>query len=369
MLFFGGEDGANSFDPKQMKRENSAAKLYINAIEVLNKPADLIIGDQLKSSIEEISHLELTSDQSSFSFQFSAIDNVLNSNFHYAYRLKGFDKDWITAKKERIATYTNIPYGHYTFEVKAGSKKSEWEIEPKTIDIHIKAPIWLSFYAYVVYAVVFILLILGFITWFNLKNKLAKEAWQNNQEKELYALKMNFFAKMSHEIQTPLTLILGPIGDMLERAGQTGNQLLNQRLTMIKNNAQRLSRIATELMTVRNKELGKLRILASYNNLTKHLKNIALSFSEQARFKNIDFILEFPDNDIHIWYDSEKIEHVVYNLLSNAFKFTPTEGSVVLKILHQPEEKSIEIKITDSGAGIPADELEDIFKLFLSLGT
>ncbi|MCF8274441.1 MAG: response regulator [Flavobacteriaceae bacterium] len=363
-FYFGNEDGANSFSPKNMDKKEINAKLYINNIEILNKPANLLIPDQVEKGIENVNELKLNSNQSSFSFQFSAIDNVLNSNYHYAYKLSGFDNEWIIPKKDRIASYTNIPYGKYTFEVKAGSKPGIWDISTKTISINIKAPWWLSNLAFILYFLLSIMLIYGIIIWLRLRNKLIKEMWQNNKEKELYALKMNFFAKMSHEIQTPLTLILGPISDMLERAGANGNQLLEQRLLMINNNAKRLSRIAMELMTVRNKELGKLRIFATKNDLIDDLKRIALSFSEQARFKNIDFLQEYPNESIQIWYDVDKIEHVIYNLLSNAFKFTPKEGIITLKVILNTNEEFVEISVVDSGPGIPKDELDDIFKLF-----
>jgi len=364
MLYFGGKYGLNSFLPTRLNKQQTKAKLYINSIEILNKPINVMLPDQIKERIEDLKSLKLESNHTSFSFQFSAIDNVLNSNYNYAYKLNGFDKDWITPKNDRIASYTNIPYGKYTFKVKAGSKKGEWDIESKTIDIYIKPPFLLSPYAYILYVILFSFFIYGLFVWLRLKNKLAKEEWRNKQEKELYALKMNFFAKMSHEIQTPLTLILGPIEDMLERAGVNGNQLLKQRLLIIKNNAKRLSRIATELTTIRNKELGKLRIFASKNNLIDHFKNIALSFKEQARFKNIDFIQQYPEEEINIWYDTDKMEHVIYNLLSNAFKFTPREGTITLKITKVINEDFVEFSIIDSGHGIPKDELDDIFKLF-----
>ena len=169
---------------------------------------------------------------------------------------------------------------------------------------------------------------------------------------------------MSHEIQTPLTLILRPINNMLERAEANKNQLLRQCLLIINNNVIRLSRIAMELMILRNKELGKLRVLVSKNDLTAHLKKIAISFSEQARFKNIDFIQKLPKATTEIWYDKDKIEHVIYNLLSNAFKFTPKEGVVSLEVVVNSKEEALTISVTDSGPGIPKDELEDIFKLF-----
>ena len=363
-LYFGNEYGVNVFDPIRMDKKESHPKLYINQIEILNKPARNIIPDQIKGYTENIKSLKLDHNQSSFSFHFSAIDKVLNTNYNYAYRLKGFQDDWIFPKNNRTASYTNIPYGNYIFEVKAGSKKGEWDIAIKTIDIKINPPWWYSIWAYILYLLLALFIIYSIVVWLRLKNRLAKEAWHNNKEKELYALKMNFFAKMSHEIQTPLTLILGPIGDMLSRAGANGNQLLKQRLTMINNNANRLSRIAMELMTVRNKELGKLRLFASKNDLIDHLKGISVSFSEQARFKNIDFIQKYPEDAINLWYDRDKIEHVIYNLLSNAFKFTPLEGTITLKVVLNSNDETVIISVLDSGPGIPKEELDDVFKLF-----
>lgn len=363
LLFFGGDQGVSGFQPSIMEKKDTSAKLFIQNLEILNKSAFQIIGDQLKNGIEDIKSLKLDRDQSSFSFKFSAIDNLLNPNYHYAYRLKGFDKDWISAKKERLATYTNIPHGHYTFEVKAGTAKDTWDIDPIAIDINIK-PIWYkSNVALLIYFILISLLVYGIFVWIQLKNKLEKEEWKNSKEKELYALKMDFFTKMSHEIQTPLTLILGPIDDMLQRESTNGNALLRQRLSMLKNNAHRLSRIVTDLITIRNKELNTLRIYASQNNLTVHLKNIALSFSEQARFKSINFHQDFPKEDLVIWYDFDKIEHVCYNLISNAFKFSPIGGDITLKI-EQSTKDYVDISIKDSGPGIPKEELDLIFELF-----
>lgn len=364
ILYFGGDFGVNSFLPEKMSKKVSDAKLYINYLEILNKPGEEIIGDQLKNGIENLKEINLESSQSSFSFQFSAIDDLINPNYHYEYKLEGFDKDWILARKDRIATYTNIPSGNYLFKVRAGSKKGVWDISPKELKINIKPFWWNSNLAYLFYFLFISAVVYGFIVWFRLKSKLVKEMLDNNQEKEIYALKMNFFAKMSHEIQTPLTLILGPIADMLQRADSNGNNLLKQRLQMISNNANRLSRIATELMTVRNKELGKLKVYASENDLIGHLKKIATSFSEQARFKKIDLIQNYPKKEILVWYDLDKIEHVFYNLLSNAFKFTPIEGIVKIKVEENLKKGIVKISIIDSGPGIPEKDLKDIFKLF-----
>lgn len=361
-LYFGGDDGVSAFYPHSMKKNKPTSHLVISQIDVLNKPAAILIPDQIERGIENIESLRLKSDQSSFSFQFAAIGDVLNPDYTYTYRLRGFDREWIAPRGQRVATYTNIPPGEYVFEVKAGTKKGIWNIPAKRIKIFIKPPWWSSGIAYLAYTLIVGLLFLGIVFWVRLRNKLHREEFQFNKEKELYALKMNFFAKMSHEIQTPLTLITGPIDDMLQRAISNGNQLLRQRLSLIKNNAQRLSRISKGLMTVRDRELDKLRVYALRKNIIYDLRKIADSFSEQARFKNIDFVQDYPKEEVFLWYDAEKLEHIFYNLLSNAFKFTPRSGRIVLKV--KEGRKRLKICVIDSGPGIPLEEREDIFEMF-----
>lgn len=363
-LFFGSENGVNAFYPEKMIQRKTAPKLNISRIELLNKPAENLIPDQILNGVENLEILKLKSNQSSFSFQFAAVANVLNTNYHYAYRLKGFDEEWIVPKLDRTATYTNIPSGDYVFEVKAGTKPHLWDVGKKEIQISVASPWWLSPLAFTLYFLIISMIALATYRWVHLKLKFKKEEWAYQNEKEIYVVKMNFFAKMSHEIQTPLSLILGPIDDMLQKANINKNRLLIQRLNLIKNNAKRLSRISKDLTTIRNKELNHLKVQVTKNDIIKDLKTITLSFAEQARFKKIDFIQEFAENEIMLWYDFDKIEHIFYNLLSNAFKFTPSEGTILLKVERIAEKQKIKISIIDSGPGIPKKELKDIFTLY-----
>ncbi|GAB7086570.1 hybrid sensor histidine kinase/response regulator transcription factor [Marinifilum fragile] len=366
IIYFGGIEGVNYFNPNDMQTQKKDLNLYINHLEIVNRNAEEIIPEQVVNGIEQTKKLQFNYKQTSFSFQFSVIDDHLGPNYTYAYRLKGFNDNWITTSENRVATYTNIPYGDYTFEVKAGTKPNDWNISAKSIDIEILPPLWKRWWAYTIYFlllfVISFFIIRYYIMWVKLKQKLLVEELQNEKNKELYAMKMNFFAKMSHEIQTPLTLILSPIDNMIERA--EGNLLLSQRLQVIKNNATRLSRIAMELMTIRNKEMGKLTIRASEDNVVNHLNKVALSFMEQARFKHIDLILECESKKIMLWYDHHKLEHIIYNLLANAFKFTPRDGKITLEIKEDIDSNKVYIKVTDTGIGIPKHDLENIFNLF-----
>jgi len=364
ILYFGGINGLNYFHPKDLTKKTSLASLNINTIEILNQPAASLIPDQIPSGISKVDALQLKYGQSSFSFRFSAIDNILSPKYYYAYRLKGFNNDWITGGSERIATYTNIPSNSYTFEVRAGTKKGVWDIPVKKIAIIIEQPIWNKPIAYLIYLSLIGLVAYGLRRWYLLRKKLLFEKISHKNENELHELKMNFFAKMSHEIQTPITLILGPIEDMLKRSEQNGNLLLKQRLNIISYNTKRLSKIARELTLVRNKELDRLKLSITKNNLFKDIENISLSFKELARKKQIDFAINCPKNLSEAWYDREKIEHSLYNLLSNAFKFTPKEGNIQLTVIPIDSKRSIKLSVIDSGPGIPEAELNTIFELF-----
>lgn len=367
IMYFGGVGGLTYFNPSLMKTSPKKLNLYINKIEIVNQDAEQIIPQQLVEGIEHLKSLQLNHKQTSFSFQFSVVNDHLAPNYFYSYRLKGFDENWINTEKTRIASYTNIPYGDYTFEVRAGTKTNKWDIGLQKIQVKIQSPLWLRWWSYAIYILFFFsisfFILRYYLMWARLKKKLLVEELQNEKNKELYAMKMNFFVKMSHEIQTPLTLILSPIENMMERAED--NLLLKQRLQVIKNNANRLSRIALELMTVRNKELGKLKIKASLHNICKDIEKTALSFTEQARFKNIDFTLEGTNSsEIMLWYDQEKLEHILYNLLANAFKFTSREGKIKIIIKEDKTQDKLIIKIIDTGIGIPEADLKNIFKLF-----
>ncbi|WP_330097708.1 ATP-binding protein [Flagellimonas taeanensis] len=364
MLYFGGTHGLNYFDPNEISKKEGVSKLFLNSIEILNQPIEQLNPTFGSLSAYNLEKLDLNSDQSSFSFRFSAIDNILDPKYTYAYRLKGFNDEWIVSGQERLASYTNIPNGNYVFEVKAGTSKGLWNIPTKRIAVSIAPPLWQTPFAYVIYIILLGFIIYALRRWYLLKNKLLIEKLNHKKENELYDLKMNFFTKMSHEIQTPITLILGPLEDMLKQSKESGNLLLNQRLKIIENNGKRISKIARELTLMRNKEINELKLLATRNNLYDHIQDISLSFKEMARKKRIDFAINCPQNLHSAWYDKEKIEHVIYNLLSNAFKFTPKEGNVQLNVVPIDSKKQIKLWVSDTGSGIPKEELELIFDLF-----
>lgn len=368
-LYFGSRIGINYFSPKELTKKRPSAKLFIEGIEILNKPAVSIIPDQIHTTVQNIGHIDLDHDQASFSFNYVALDNVLSPSFHYAHRLVGYDDNWTNSDTPSKASYTNILPGDYEFHVRAGTNRGNWDLGQKTIRVHVAAPFYKQNWAIVLYILIALTLIYALYRWVSLKNRLITEELNHQADKTRYDLKMNFFAKISHEIQTPLTLILIPIENMMENAAKSGNELLQKRLKMISNNARRLSRIVFELTTVRNKELKQLKLNVAEYNIVKEVKEIASSFKEQAELKKIDFQTTYPKKDFNIWYDKDKIEHVLYNLFSNAFKFTPEGGSVKLSIWENLEEEKVMLSIKDTGPGIPKESLKHIFELFYQVET
>ena len=323
-----------------------------------------MLEDQITSDVFNLDHLKLENNQSSFSLKFSAIDNVLNQGFSYSYKLDGFDKEWKTVYTEGLATYTNIPPGKYTFDIKVNEINDTGLISRKKITITVKNPFWSTSIAYIVYFLLIGLVLYGILKWSYLRKKLLINKISRRKENELHDAKMSFFTKMSHEIQTPITLILGPIEDMLKRSETEGNLLLKERLSIISNNANRLSRIARELTLVKNKELNRLKLAVTKNDLYADITNTSLAFKELARSKKIDFSINCPKNLDDTWYDKEKLEYILFNLLSNAFKFTPKEGNVQLSVVPLNKKSFVKILVSDSGHGIKEDELNKIFKIF-----
>lgn len=363
-LYFGSRYGINYFSPDRITKKKPSARLFIEKIEILNQPASSIIPDQIKTTIQNVKKIDLNHDQTSFSFKYVAVDNVLSPSFYYSYRLKGYNDTWTNTDIPVNATYTKIPPGKYKFQVKAGTNKDNWDLGQKEIEVRVSPPFYQQNLAIALYILIALSLIYALYRWIALKQRLIAEELDHQADKARYDLKMNFFAKISHEIQTPLTLILIPIENMMQNAAKSGNELLQKRLKMISNNARRLSRIVFELTTVRNKELGQLKLAVTENDIVKEIKKIASSFREQAELKQIDFKSEYPKKDVRIWYDKSKIEHILYNLLSNAFKFTPEGGSVNLRMWEDKDEGQLKLSIEDSGPGIPEESLKHIFELF-----
>ena len=364
-LYFGGLNGLDGFNPKKIKKVPIISAIHINSLTILNKTASEILPEQIKNGLDNTNKITLKSDQASFSFRFSAMGNVFKANYYYAYRLKGFNDEWTITQKYRKATYTNIPPGKYTFEVKAGTIKGVWDIPKKQIQVVIKPPFWRHPIAYIIYFLLTIIIIYVAYRWILLKKDLMYQKIKNDHETKNHKEKMIFFSKMSHEIQTPLTLILGPIEEMLKTFKDNDCVKSQYRnLKVVLNNARRLSKIAMALTTIKDKETGLLKLNVSQQDLIKMMTEISESFSQQAKLKDIHFKQRYFKESLLTWFDNEIIEHIIYNLLSNAFKYISPKGTITLAVDENKIKERIIITVEDTGFGISQKDKEDIFKLF-----
>lgn len=367
-FYFASSTGMNYFDPAVLSKSEVDAKLNFTAIDIQGKPARAVLPEQLENGISKIRHLSLTNDQSSFSFRFQAIDNLLSPNYNYSYKLVGFDREWRSANNSRTATYTNIPSGDYEFIVRAGNELGAWNLGEKAIRIHIDRPPYLQWWALILYGLILLGIGLAVFRWLLLKRNLALERMAHERDAEVYDMKMNFFAKLSHEIQTPLTLILLPLEELWSLTRVQGNTFLESRLRGISFNAKRLSRLVFELTTIRNKELDRPKLTMTGSDFVDDLKKIVASFEPWAERESIKLQLIAEPEVLEMEYDRQKIQHVIYNLLTNAFKFTPKGGSITVESTQKKNAKTLVVTVRDTGRGIEKEELTHIFDLFYQTG-
>ena len=369
-MFFGGTNGLNMFLPNNIKQlSNRSVNCHITDLKIFNhsiQPGEKIRNRIiLKKVIEQTDQITIPYFIDDFSFEFAAIDFAKANKMKYSYKLEGVKDDWsYTDSNHRFASYSNLPSGDYVFMVRATNSASNWSNEITKLKVKIQPAPWKTIWAYLIYLTAFLLSIYFFrkyeIARFKIKNELKFERIERKKTKELNEMKLRFFTNISHEIRTPLTLILSPIKDLITTGDirrETRNQLEN-----INRNANRLLLLVNQLLEFRRQEAGHTDLQVAKGNFRQFMLEIIISFKDFAQRRNIDLTFEASQDDIPLWYDAEKMERVFFNLLSNAFKFTPDNGEVIIQITQ--EEKTIKIKIEDNGQGIPSKDLPNVFDRF-----
>lgn len=364
-LYFGGINGVVKINPKTIEIESTPPKVKLTNFKLFNKEISIKKGSVLQKSIAFTDEIKLNHDQNVLTFEFSALQFPFSNNCEYAIKMENFDEDWRTIGKDRTATYTNLPSGNYTFKVKSVEIGSSWGDTYTSVKIHILKPYWLKWWAFVIYAVILLVLFYLFrkytIAWERLKANLKFEKLTHEKDTELYNLKQQFFANISHEIRTPVTLILSSINRLFDR-GELLEREQIKAAYIIRRNSNSLLQLVNELLDIRKFETNEITIKITKNELVSYCKEIFLSFSEIASDRNINYTFISEENNISLWFDKNQLEKVIYNLLSNAFKFTAKGGVIKFKIIKEKEVLSIIIE--DSGVGIAESQMSEIFKRF-----
>jgi len=368
-LFFGGLQGFNYFNPAALTTNRNVPAVLLTNLQIANK--SVVAGNEspIKEHISVASEVRLSYKQN-FALSFVALNYTLPRQNHYAYKLEGFDKDWNYVGAMNTAYYTNLDPGAYVFRVKASNNDGVWSATDTSIRIYVKPPFWRTTYAYVLYVLAAggLLLYSRHRGLSRLRKKFALE--QERQEarriQELDKLKLKFLTNLSHEFRTPISLIMGPVDQMLSEGY---GQPLQDKLQMVKRNARRLLNLVNQLLDFRKMEEHELRLNLEKGEFVSFVKDVCHSFTDLSERKHIRFIFESSLDSMYVLFDRDKIERILFNLLSNAFKFTLEGGKIMLALDELEGEgdadtRWISIKVTDTGIGIPQDKKERIFERF-----
>jgi signal transduction histidine kinase/DNA-binding response OmpR family regulator len=284
--------------------------------------------------------------------------------------LEGFNSDWLYADgTQRRVTYTNLDPGHYVFRVKILNGDGVWS-EEKTLKINIAPPFWRTPIAYLLYtlAIFGILLLVRKITLDRIHMRFEMQQQRREAERAhaIEQLKTKFFTNVSHEFRTPLSLIISPLDKIIKN---TSDDDQKKQLNLVQRNAKRLLNLVNQLLDFRKIEVQGLKLYPSIGDIVKFAEDISYSFTDIAEKKSIQFSFSSNVETLEIYFDKDKIEKILFNLLSNAFKYTHNNGAVSVKLVYAPrpdkeEDGTLSIEVQDNGIGIPADKHEKIFERF-----
>jgi ligand-binding sensor domain-containing protein/signal transduction histidine kinase/AraC-like DNA-binding protein len=368
-MLFGGINGLSSFFPEHIIKNNLKPKVVFTDFLIRNKNVAIDSADSpLKESVTFAKEIKLKYDEGYLTIKFAALNFINSEKNQYAYKMEGIrGDDWHYSGTQREANYTNLSPGAYTFKVMAANNDGVWNKEPISLKIIILPPWWQTWWAYLIYAVIVYLIgktIYDFLrNRAKLKRELYLEQVQSERQQELHQMKIDFFTNISHEIRTPLTLILGPLEKMVLNSG--AQTVLYKQLLQVQNNANRLMRLVTELMDFRKAESGYMKLAFSSCNLVQFAEEIYLSFQNLAEDKNISYHFVKDQEEILVYFDKDHFEKVLFNLLSNAFKFTPEGGEITIAIKQHTDW--VAIQIIDNGKGISPKNIEKLFTKFFQV--
>lgn len=367
-ILIGGPNGFNLFNPDNLIDTRNNTPIVLGNLELFDqqvRPGEPVGGHIiLEKALAETQEITLRYGEKVFSIGFASLDYVDNPRSRYMYKLEGFDKNWlITDAATRKATFTNLDAGSYTFHVKASDEDGAWNDKEAALKITVLPPWWRTPLAYIIY-VLLITALLYFarrmiIQRARMRFALEHERQEARRMHEIDRMKIRFFTNMSHELRTPLSLILAPVEKLLGASRQAGP---TKQYEVIHRNARRLLHLVNQLLDFRKLEVNELRLHARQGNILQFIKDTSFSFIDLAEKKNITFHYHSDRETLYTSFDHDKLERILFNLLSNAFKFTPESGSVTVDVT--TGDNQLQIKIKDTGIGIAPEMQTRIFERF-----
>ena len=370
-FLFGGINGFNIFFPEAIKGFNQENNVLLTDFYVNNQPIEEskaeLVSEEKSGQIKEVS---LAYDQTTLSLEFVALDYNNADKINYAYFLEGWDEQWNYVGQARKANYSRLPEGRYTFKVKTTNFKGGWNKAVSLINIEVLPPWYRTWWAYSLYLLAGIAGILAYLKYNKnreeLKYKVKIAELESKKEKEIAEKQSSMFTYISHEFRTPLSLIINPLKKAVQKESvQNGSS--GSDLAIAHRNARRLLSLVDQLLLFRKAENDADSLRLSPINVNSLCNEVYQCFVNQAKDKNINYIFNVPDHEIVIIGDYEKIEISLFNLMSNAFKYTPIGGEINLKL--EENDHEVMLEISDSGDGIEKKDIEVIFEKFKQINS
>ena len=374
--YFGGLNGLTIFKPVNIKKHTIPPKIQITSLLINNE--EVKIGEKfnnktiLEKSISETESIAVSQNEQSIGFQLVADHTATPTKNKLAYKLEGFDGSWIEINKGKdLITYTNLSAGDYIFKTKAANGDGVWSSEIKNLKVTILPPWYQTWWSYLIFITLVILIVIGVMIYFILHEKLKQKLKYEQLDKEridkVNQGKFQYFTNISHEFRTPLTLISGPLEQII---ATNKDESQSKYLAIIQKNTKRLLSLADQLITFRQAEQGFISLNLSKTTLGNFIYPATEAFENYAIEKNINFFYKVNSPNEEIVIDVEKVERILFNLLSNSFKNTPPHGNISIEanIIQTEKDKLIRIDVVDTGKGIPEVDVENVFKRFYQLG-
>ncbi len=370
-ILLGGLYGANRFIPAEIKYNSVNPKIIFTDLYISNKivhPGDKKMG---KTILEEALHdggeIQLPHGTKDFTIYFTTDNYALPEKTTYQYKLEGYNDDWMTLPPGRHSvTYTNLSSGKYRLLVKGINSDGFESDAPAEISIKVNPSFWTTPWAFIIYALALALIVWGGIKLINRREQkrfqIKVEEEERKKQEEINQLKFDFFTNVSHDLRTPLTLIVSPLDEMIK---DSQNERQRKRLTLLKDNASRLLTLVNQLLDFRQNEVTGLQLNPKEGDVVSFSKRVCESFTSLSERKRINFLFYSDRKEIMMAFDEDKLEKILMNLLGNAFKFTPSYGSINVSLEQVGDENPmLRIKVADTGKGIDDKDKEFIFDSF-----
>jgi len=362
-ILIGSINGFSEFYPERITHEHNNPEVILTDLQIFNKPVEIgCDGSHLEKSITYTDKLVLPYDQNMISFRVSPLSFINSAQNNYLYMLEGLDKDWYEAYPTYTHSYANIPPGKYTFKVRTSDGNGGWNEESLSFPIKVSHPWWLSTLMIILYILFFCGIIYGIYRYFINRQKENLKKLADEKDRELYRSRMEMFTHIVHEIRTPLTLILSPLENILNSTMPMSE--CRKHLAIMERNGQRLLNMVNHLMDFRKLESGGMKLQMVPVDLCAPLRRMCDDIMLSASIKHIDVVVDLPNHPCVSMIDRSAFRHVVYNLLSNALKFTTSLINVSLKVA---TDGRLRLTVKDNGPGIPAEEREKIFMPFYQI--